>query len=71
MTEDEAKKKWCPMAMNNACERNPLGAALEPERMSCIASDCMMWVPEMVNINQDDSGQNLLLHTGGHCGLAK
>jgi hypothetical protein len=48
MTEDEAKKKWCPMIRDcgtyqgmiysgvNSSEGNPAG-------YNCIASDCMMW----------------------------
>lgn len=38
MTEDEAKKKWCPYATHHAksCDYD-----LSCGR--CIASDCMMW----------------------------
>jgi hypothetical protein len=33
MTEDEARKKWCPMVRQASPE----------DWNSCIASDCMMW----------------------------
>lgn len=48
MTEDEAKKKWCPMARVSAS-----GCSLSFNRVddgtpsigaNCIASDCAMWV---------------------------
>lgn len=46
MTEDEARKKWCPMVRflsNEPEERYPEGhIACTAGR--CIASDCMMWV---------------------------
>lgn len=44
LTEDEAKKKWCPMvrAGNEAgCNRNESDASGRLDR--CIASECMMW----------------------------
>jgi hypothetical protein len=44
MTEDDAKKKWCPMV------RYQLGgiplnrdACYDRQGTHCIASDCMMW----------------------------
>lgn len=51
MTEEEAKKKWCPMirtgmvagmAVNHHVDMNPGGQGVYDETR-CIASDCMMW----------------------------
>lgn len=41
MTEDEAKKKWCPMARL----QNGVGSynRLLPQGFGCVASACMMW----------------------------
>ena len=35
MTEEEARKRWCPMT--------PIGYADEVKEFTCIASNCMMW----------------------------
>jgi hypothetical protein len=53
MTEDEARKKWCPMSRINTGEapnvsfnRITTDAFLENKSAAvgmCIASDCMMW----------------------------
>lgn len=51
MTEDEAKKKWCPMvrtgmvagmAVNHHVDMQPGGDGVY-HQSRCIASDCMMW----------------------------
>jgi len=49
MTEEEAKKKWCPMVRFVATNEPP--ANRWPEHMQgektyskCLAADCMMWV---------------------------
>ncbi len=69
MTEVEAKTKWCPMfriiatdEMGAADNRgNANGKELNP---LCLASSCMMWVPE--------SWENGIPSTAtGRCGLAK
>lgn len=57
MTEEEAKKKWCPMVRAGhvagmAVNTEPNGDFVEATR--CIASDCMMW----------------RFTTTGYCGLA-
>lgn len=57
MTEEEARKKWCPMARHPEGNRMPYGGdgteAAEGDKQQfavemadlhpCIASDCMMW----------------------------
>ena len=62
MTEEEAKKKWCPMvrtgltmgmAVNHHIDMMPGGQGVHDETR-CIASDCMMW----------------RFTTTGYCGLA-
>lgn len=51
MTEDEARKKWCPMvrtglvhgmAVNHHIDMEPKGQGVHDETR-CIASECMMW----------------------------
>ena len=41
-----------------------------PVRCRCIASDCMMWVPE-TKVNHAIDGIEVTSHHGGCCGLAK
>jgi len=70
MTEDEAKKKWCPeLAKRNAAE---LVAAIieksfyEPQPDNCIGSQCMMWRyinPSYVKGTEEDK------KLSGYCGL--
>lgn len=72
MTEEEAKKKWCPMIRpilthdsdgNRYYTNNRL--ALK-ELTNCIASDCMMWRwknPEYVKGTEEDK------QLSGYCGL--
>ena len=67
MTEEEAKKKWCPMVRYDSdggtFNRGYVNGWLNdhPHNLNalcnCIASDCMMWV----------IGD--YLSTGGYCGL--
>jgi len=70
MTEEDARKKWCPHArvwqisgdITTAVAYNrtesELGSYTNPTRSRCIASDCMMW----------ESWNNL---GGGDCGLKR
>jgi hypothetical protein len=69
MTEDQARKKWCPMI-----RLSPLGLGtgesygecttrdLEDKYRSCIASECMMW--------RRHPEQERFLPMG-YCGLAR
>lgn len=80
MTEDEAKTKWCPMAIRPGFQqaRNGIGGASFnrtregqfTDSTHCIASDCMMWRWDSGMANRSetmrDSGE-----AEGRCGLAK
>lgn len=65
VTEEEAKKRWCPMARVNAgpgFNRNSVG---EPSRSAlCIASECMAWRKDQ-NSEYDTQG-----NLRGFCGLS-
>ena len=58
MTEDEARKKWCPMARVQGME----SSGNRTDNAQCIASDCACWV---------DSGGDGRGNRLGHCGLIK
>lgn len=75
MTEDEARKKWCPMvrtgltagmAVNHhvgSSHDSPQAGDVHDETR-CIASDCMMWRQyKTAGCGPDD-------HASGYCGLA-
>jgi hypothetical protein len=76
-TEEEAKKKWCPMVNfqigPETCKWQGLaytnrGEVMNPpDSIMCIGSDCMLWkwsyTPEEAKGNKN-GGQ-------GYCGLAK
>lgn len=75
MTEDEAKTKWCPQAINTIEEYGSYnrkaytgpdcgGAAVD---CLCIASECMWWVWE---VRRNTEGVQLNW-THGHCGAVK
>ena len=72
MTEDEAKTKWCPMAVNNTCTRNPRGEI--PDGAKCVASDCMMWRRDEQPTKFGPFGKEpytpVEFRFGGYCGLA-
>lgn len=77
-TEDEAKKKWCPMARcggNVGCNRGGGDFASGPY---CIGSDCMMWrwlnqkvwqCAETGEIMHKDFSDNGKLVSVGYCGI--
>ena len=59
VTEDEAKRKWCPKVIcseenGNVFNRCQDTAYLGFEETRCISSNCMMWVWE--NENQPNKG---------------
>ncbi len=57
MTEDEAKKKWCPKARENS--RRVFSD-------SCIGSGCMAWRWSKI----ESSSEVLISKKDGFCGLA-
>ena len=71
LTEEEAKKKWCPKYQVSfaACES---GSDCQDNRglfpgYYCLASDCMMWRWEVTNPNYEGPEK---YHDKGYCGLA-
>lgn len=52
--EDDARRKWCPFAPHTGA-------------MACIASECMMWLPERAKPENWQPGENV---PRGRCGLA-
>ncbi len=80
MTEDEARKKWCPMvrhsdedneSASNKCG-TPFGECVgEGKWNKCIASNCAIWtwdsVPEWTY--EKNSFVDVPSTTQGHCGL--
>lgn len=68
MTEEEAKKRWCPMVRtvdNNGAVTNKTASGNIYKIDQCIASECMMWRWEHVqkkkacaHIKMYDSGPN-------------
>ena len=68
MTEDEAKKLWCPMArsVGNGENRTLFGSA--DSSCFCLASGCMAWrFDELPHLNLKGAPA---LEIHGYCGLA-
>jgi hypothetical protein len=65
MTEEEAKKKWCPMA-----KQYPVGnqSDVTTHSVDCIASGCMMW--KWINPLKVPIGKQLKNEKYGYCGLS-
>lgn len=60
MTEEEAKKKWCPMVRFSPLNRDDntyYSTTTREGGGNCIGSDCMMWKRTYENT------------TNGYCGL--
>ena len=78
MTEDEARKKWCPMARiasdpedaSSAYNRNPDAEGVIQNGSRCIASDCMMWRDTNSSENEARRVKGLSSQREGFCGLA-
>jgi hypothetical protein len=76
-TEDEAKKKWCPMIRNAMISDMGPGQALtavnqdaafsDPLWNKCMASSCMMWRWIM---DYDGAGMSAWPTDKGFCGLS-
>ena len=81
MTEDEARKKWCPMVRyvpNRPFSFGRIVAAvnrwiddedtqLSPDPCQCIASDCACWVWDTEKDYETVQGN--IIKAAGHCGL--
>jgi hypothetical protein len=73
MTEDEAKKKWCPLVRNNplAPDESYAGVTTRDNKpdyeRNCIASACMMW--READRVEDPENYGTYIPTG-YCGLA-
>ena len=75
MTEEEAKRKWCPHGMiyssNGSYNRTEMRAADGP--CKCIASDCMgwRWVTDPL-VDFVANGKTVIDYQSehGYCGLA-
>lgn len=78
MTEDEAKKKWCPfvrfnapdgatdaLIINNRAKRAAPGETTNGQMCGCLASKCMAWRWKL-----EGSVTETYSTTDGHCGLA-
>ena len=59
MTEEDAKKRWCPMVRVNYANLTDVGHARAEMSSRCIGSGCMMW---RTSDHYDDAS--------GYCGLA-
>lgn len=73
MTEEEAKKKWCPQIRDGGTYHGMIysginSAETERKGYDCIASDCMMWRREKDDYG-DDYGKGIPDDLG-YCGLA-
>ncbi len=70
MKDSEAQRKACPIfAVAYAIRENSGESQNEksyPEDIRCIASDCMMWVPERRSNNGHCAEVD-----GGYCGLMR
>ena len=73
MTEDEARKRWCPFARSRSVEFTTervralvwwTANAKNPEPV-CIGSDCMAW-----RWHHDTHGSTRIRNRHSYCGLA-
>lgn len=64
MTEDDAKQKWCPMALVTSARiaANGSNRGVDEHYTRCLGSDCMMW--RLYPRYYADQPQH------GYCGLA-
>jgi hypothetical protein len=77
MTEDDARRRWCPMVRYSSdeeatCNRDHgmVALGLMNRAYFCIASDCMMWQWKILVTEEDGIEMPLKSH-GGYCGLVK
>ena len=71
LTEEEAKKKWCPMSRSGDGGTNRGSSDTNYPKIYaddfCVASGCMMWRREKDTYG-DDYGKDIP-ETNGYCGL--
>lgn len=72
MTEDEAKKKWCPYTSMTTLD-TPVDQC--GRQKNCIGSACMMWRPYVRAVEQSRAvgvvdKVSFTTEHGGYCGLA-
>lgn len=78
MTEEEARKKWCPFVriVNSygiAIGNRNISRKSQTPRMCCIASECMAWRWKVAPLpaRKNDIGEDIPAFGGrGFCGLA-
>jgi len=72
MTEEEARKKWCPMARVENINGNRAQTVANIDESRCIASDCMLWrwkrTPQEAAL-QSGLSQKFHCTAVGYCGL--
>ena len=74
MTRQEARAKWCPMALNAVVVDRESARCASANRdssehygvqsVNCIADDCMMWIETKVALIDSEA-------VTGRCGLAR
>lgn len=68
MTEEEARKKWCPSVRaysEEGSSNRDYDGSVSKDAL-CVASDCMMWQDE--TSTNSHTGINTII--GGYCGLS-
>ena len=68
-TEEEAKKKWCPMSRDTAISEGSYNRTATGKVVAscmCIASECMMWRWVRFDTGRPDTGTSSNV---GYCGL--
>ena len=80
MTEDQARKKWCPFVMVKSPSRGVLannrGEAISKTGQAlstaCVASDCMAWreIKTTTTVTDPPGANQVTVTFGGYCGMA-
>jgi hypothetical protein len=69
LTEEEARKKWCPMVRHSDSGTGGSYNRPNTQPYTCIASECMMWRQHDQRESRDMDGRTLWVDRG-YCGLA-
>lgn len=72
-TEEEAKKKWCPMVRVSKSEFDGFFDNRQGNGVVtyCIGSQCMVWVWGQDYVRDTEEGKIALNNAQGYCGLVK